>query len=288
MASSETSSGASTPASKAGSGAGGSGKLSTGSGSRGSGSRGSGAHVSGSSGAAAGERAARPAIHPITNPKSWAVLVAPVRLELVEVMRMIAPCSIKEIAAALDRPADTLYRHVEKLRRIGVVTEAGVRRSGRRFEQVFDLVADDFRPGFREVSPRAANKAYNETVQSILKVASRTARDSAAANQLVGMGDERNLIGKIEHAWLSHSEFLAVRAMMMGIKEFMDARKGRREGRLYLAAVVAMPVTRKRGARTRTAREVAKPARETAKAAREAAKAAREAAKAAPRGGRRS
>jgi hypothetical protein len=276
MASSETSSGASSPASKAGSGAGGSGKLSTG-----SGSRGSGAHVSGSSGAVAGERAARPAIHPITNPKSWAVLVAPVRLELVEVMRMIAPCSIKEIAAALDRPADTLYRHVEKLRRIGVVTEAGVRRSGRRFEQVFDLVADDFRPGFREVSPRAANKAYNETVQSILKVASRTARDSAAANQLVGMGDERNLIGKIEHAWLSHSEFLAVRAMMMGIKEFMDARKGRREGRLYLAAVVAMPVTRKRGARTRTAREVAKPARENAKAARETAKAA-------PKGGRRS
>lgn len=276
MASSETSSGASSPASKAGSGAGGSGKLSTG-----SGSRGSGAHVSGSSGAAAGERAARPAIHPITNPKSWAVLVAPVRLELVEVMRMIAPCSIKEIAAALDRPADTLYRHVEKLRRIGVVTEAGVRRSGRRFEQVFDLVADDFRPGFREVSPRAANKAYNETVQSILKVASRTARDSAAANQLVGMGDERNLIGKIEHAWLSHSEFLAVRAMMMGIKEFMDARKGRREGRLYLAAVVAMPVTRKRGARTRNAREVAKPAREAAKAAREAGKAA-------PKGGRRS
>ena len=276
MASSETSSGASSPASKAGSGAGGSGKLSTG-----SGSRGSGAHVSGSSGAAAGERTARPAIHPITNPKSWAVLVAPVRLELVEVMRMIAPCSIKEIAAALDRPADTLYRHVEKLRRIGVVTEAGVRRSGRRFEQVFDLAADDFRPEFREVSPRAANKAYNETVQSILKVASRAARDSAAANQLVGMGDERNLIGKIEHAWLSHSEFLAVRAMMTGIKEFMDARKGRREGRLYLAAVVAMPVTRKRGARTRTAREVAKPARETAKPAREAAKAA-------PKGGRRS
>jgi hypothetical protein len=34
-------------------------------------------------------------------------------------------------------------------------------------------------------------------------------------------------------------EFLAVRAMMMGIKEFMDSRKGRREGRLYLAALVA-------------------------------------------------
>ena len=88
------------------------------------------------------------------------------------------------------------------------------RRSGRRTEQVFDIVADDFRPGFRDVSPRAANKAYNETVQSILKIASRTARDAAAASQLVGVGEEPNLVGKIEHAWLSHDEFLAVRSMI--------------------------------------------------------------------------
>jgi DNA-binding transcriptional ArsR family regulator len=193
----------------------------------------------------------RPAIHHISSPKSWAVVIAPVRLELVEAMRMIAPCSIAEIAAALDRPADALYRHIDKLRRAGVVVDAGTRRAGRRTEQVFDLAADDFRPAFKEVAPRAANKAYNDTIQSILKIASRSARDSAAANQLVGAGDERNLIGKIEHAWLSHEEFLAVRAMMMGIKEFMDSRKGRREGRLYLAAFVALPVTRRRGARTR-------------------------------------
>lgn len=193
----------------------------------------------------------RPALHLIANPKSWAVLIAPVRLEIVEAMRMIAPCSIAEIATSLDRPADALYRHVEKLRRAGVVVDAGARRSGRRTEQVFDLVADDVRPGFREVNPRAANRAYNDTVQSILKIASRTARDSAAASQLVGAGDERSLVAKIEHAWLTHEEFLAVRAMMMGIKEFMDSRKGRREGRLYCAAFLALPVTRKRGARVR-------------------------------------
>jgi len=193
----------------------------------------------------------RPALHQITNPRSWAVVIAPVRLEVVEAMRMIAPCSIADIAAALDRPADALYRHIDKLRRAGIVVDAGSRRTGRRTEQVFDLAADDFRPAFKEIAPRAANKAYNDTIQSILKIASRSARDSAAANQLVGLGDERNLIGKIEHAWLSHEEFLAVRAMMMGIKEFMDSRKGRREGRLYLAALVALPVTRKRGARTR-------------------------------------
>ena len=110
-------------------------------------------------------------------------------------------------------------------------------------------MADDFRVGFKEVSGRTANKAYNDTMQSILKIASRTARDSAAASELVGMGGERNIIGKIEHAWLTQEEFLELRELMMRVKLYMDARKARREGRLYLAAVIAMPVTRKRGAK---------------------------------------
>jgi hypothetical protein len=193
----------------------------------------------------------RPPLHIVSNPRHWKVMVAPVRLEMIEAMRMIAPCSIAEIAVALDRSADTLYRHMEKLQAAQVVVVAGSRKSGRRNEQVYDLVADDFRVGFKDTTPRAANKAYNETVQSILKIASRTARDSAAACQLIGIGDERNIVGKIEHAWLSHADFLALRDILMRAKQFMDRRKGARDGRLYLAAFLAMPVTRKRGARVR-------------------------------------
>lgn len=198
---------------------------------------------------------ARPPIEFVANPRNWNAMVAPVRLEIIEAMRMIAPCSIAEIAGALDRPADTLYRHIDKLKRAGAVIDAGVRRAGRRNEQLYDLVADDFRVGFKDTSDRAANKAYNETIQSILKIASRTARDSAAACQLIGIGDDRNLIGKIEHAWLSHSDFLALREILMRAKQFMDKRKGARDGRLYVAAFLAVPVTRKRGARVRRTSE---------------------------------
>jgi len=201
----------------------------------------------------------RPPIHHLANPKAWSVIVAPVRLEIVEAMRMVAPCSIAELAESLDRPADTLYRHIEKLKRAGVVVDAGTRRAGRRVEQVYDLVADDFRIGFKDITERAANKAYNETMQSIFKIASRTTRDSASACQLVGMGEERNVVGKIEHAWLTHAEFVALREILMRAKQFMDDRKGRREGRLYLAAFVAVPVTRKRGAKRKRPSD-AKPA----------------------------
>jgi DNA-binding transcriptional ArsR family regulator len=200
----------------------------------------------------------RPPVHHITTPKAWAVYIAPARLELVETMRMLAPCSIAEIAAAIDRPADTLYRHIEKLRKIGVVTEAGVRRTGRRFEQVFDLAGDDFRPHFRDTSPRTTNKMFGDATNSIAKILLRTARDATAAEQIVFEPSRRNAFAKFEHAWLSQAEVEQLGEMFLAIKRFMDARKSRREGRLYLAAFAAVPVHRKR--RARVARDGAKPA----------------------------
>ena len=203
-------------------------------------------------------------IHHITTPKAWAVYIAPARLELVESMRMIAPCSIAELAAAIDRPADTLYRHIEKLQKIGVVVEAGVRRTGRRFEQVFDLAGDDFRPQFRDSSARTANKMFNETTRSIAKILLRTTRDAAAAEQIVYGPVERNASVKFEHAWLTPEEFVQLRELFLGIKRFMDARKSRREGRLYLAAFAAVPVHRKRRARIAASRATGRVATKSA------------------------
>jgi DNA-binding transcriptional ArsR family regulator len=207
----------------------------------------------------------RPPVHLITTPKAWAAYIAPVRLEIVETMRMVAPCSIAELAAATDRPADTLYRHIEKLRKVGVVVEAGVRRSGRRFEQVFDLAGDDFRPQLRDTSPRVVSKMFEDATKSIAKILLRTTRDAAAAEQIVYGPDERNASVKFEHAWLTPEDFAQLRELFVGVKRFMDARKATkdaagnatketskerpRESRLYLATFAAVPVHRRRSAR---------------------------------------
>ena len=196
---------------------------------------------------------ARPALHAITTPKTWSLLVAPARIEIVEAMRIAAPCSIAEIAEILDRPADTLYRHVDKLLRAGILVQSGVRRRGRRFEQVFDLVADDFRFAFRDGSGRAANKAFEECANSFLKSTMRAVRDSARAGQLVAKDDERNLAIVYELGRLAPAAFREVRALVTRIKELMDEGKRSPEGRLYLSLSVLTPVTRKRGASRRTA-----------------------------------
>ena len=91
---------------------------------------------------------ARKALHRVTDPAVWKTLLAPVRAEIIETMRMLGPCGIADVARQLDRPADSLYRHFEKLVATGVVIEKGTRPTGRRKERVYDLLADDFGADF--------------------------------------------------------------------------------------------------------------------------------------------
>ncbi|MDI9411749.1 MAG: helix-turn-helix domain-containing protein, partial [Bacteroidia bacterium] len=113
----------------------------------------------------------------VTSPKAWVTMTAPVRLEMLEALRLLGPCAIADIATMLDRPADALYRHMDKLVRLGAVRELEQRKVGRRLERTYDVVADHIHPGFRDGGSKAANQAYDHTVKVICKIASRASRD---------------------------------------------------------------------------------------------------------------
>lgn len=178
--------------------------------------------------------------------------MAPVRFEMLEAMRGVAPCSMGELAQSLDRPADTLYPHLRKLLRIGVVLEAG-RRTGRsRPEMVYDLVADDFRPGFGGSSHASVAAAIDKSLQCMTAIVSRASRKAAQAGRFTFLRDLPNVVGKLESAWLTEEEFEHVRDRIRSIKRYLDARKPRRDGSLHLAAFFVVPVVRSRGAKPRT------------------------------------
>lgn len=191
----------------------------------------------------------RPSVLNLASLRSWGLILAPVRLELIEAMRMLAPCSIAQVAALLDRPADSLYRHMDKLVSAGVAVRVGVRQKGRHSEQIYDLLADDISPGWNELSPRQANKLCHQTMGSIAKMIERTARDSARNGELVGSDKTRHLNAFFEHAWLTPEDLIELRALVAAVKSFLTQRKTPGHGRLYCTSVVALPVTRKRGAR---------------------------------------
>lgn len=188
-------------------------------------------------------------IHVLARSAGWEVLMAPVRFEIVEVMRGIAPCSVGEIAQALDRPADTLYPHLRQLLKVGVVVEAGQRAGRTRPGKVYDLVADDFRPSFRGEGTAATAQAIDRSIRSMAGIVTRASRKAAATGRFCYDDDFKNVVSKVENAWLTPQELAFVQSRLRSLKRYLDARKGRRAGALYLAAFFVVPVVRSRGAR---------------------------------------
>jgi hypothetical protein len=194
---------------------------------------------------------ARKAFHRVTDPAVWKTLIAPVRAEIIETMRMLGPCGIADVARQLDRPADSLYRHFEKLVATGIVIETGTRPTGRRKERVYDLIADDFGAHFATADRSAVTDAYLTTARTILTMSARTFRAAAAAGELVGPGLDRpcNTRAFFEHVWLTPADFDELNRRFRGLNAFLNSKKTRTPTtRLHLVAVLAAPIVRRRGA----------------------------------------
>lgn len=182
-------------------------------------------------------------------PSAWITMMAPVKSEIVQAIRMLGACSVAEIADLLDRPADALYRHVDALRKAGLVREAGVRKRGRHAEQLFDTVADDFSADFRGASPAIENRVAHRTASALLKAMGRTVRDAAAAKAIVARPEGRNISMTYEFGRLTPAMYEELRGHLRAIKSLMDRGKLSTEGTPYLSVSVACPVVRKRGSR---------------------------------------
>lgn len=190
---------------------------------------------------------------PLCTPAAWLTMMAPVRSEIAQALTMLGEASIAEVAEVIDRPADTLYRHVAMLERAGVVREGEPRRVGRHTERVYSMVAPDMQPDFTGATPRLENKVGYRTASALLKSMSRTVRDAAAAQILVTRPQGRNLSMTYELGRLTPAMYEELRGHLRAIKALMDRGKKEREGTLYLSITVACPVVRRRGAAGSTA-----------------------------------
>jgi len=209
----------------------------------------------------------RKPVHVITDPAVWKTLIAPVRAEIIETLRMLGPCGIADVARQLDRPADSLYRHFEKIVATGVVVETGTRPTGKRVERVYDLIADDLGARFKGASSRAVNDAYLTTANTVLKMSARTFRDAAAAGELVGLGFDKPCSTRafFEHVWLTPADFEALNTLFGKLNAFLNSKKTRTaDTRLHLVSVLAAPIVRRRGA-SRSKPAPASPAARAAK-----------------------
>lgn len=190
----------------------------------------------------------------IDDPAVWHLLMSPVRVEIAEGLRCLGPCSVAELAELIDRPADTLYRHLQLLQDAGLVVAAGFRKGPRNTEQLVDVAAEDFRPVFDPASGETASDAILHMARTFLKCADRAIRDVADARAFNFTNTpQRNVIMNYELGWLTADDVAELRALVDRMKAIMDAGKRTRQGRPFLLLNILTEVIRKRPAKRRRA-----------------------------------
>ena len=185
----------------------------------------------------------RPALASLESVAQYRVLLSPVRFEVFEAMRFLAPCPIAEVARCLGRPADGLYQHFRKLQRAGILREVGREKVGRRTQAIYDLIADDI--DFSGLRGAAARRVIGLAGRMFLSVGRRTLRDALMMDAIQFEPGKRNLTILNNLTWLTPEDYQAIRKHFVQIVELMEASRHRRQGELYMVMNLACPVVRR-------------------------------------------
>jgi DNA-binding transcriptional ArsR family regulator len=173
-----------------------------------------------------------------------AVLAAAARQEIVDVLAAMDTVSVAEIAAALDRPADSLYFHLRALVRAGLVEQVGYRQHRGRKEALFRTVAPEL---FLEYRPKSESnrRGVNAIVSSMFRLGIRDFSRAFEAGNAMVSGPRRELWALRKSARLSAAQVEALnRSIKRVAAEFSPNNRG---GRLYAVTILLTPLDHRVG-----------------------------------------
>jgi DNA-binding transcriptional ArsR family regulator len=131
----------------------------------------------------------------IDKPAQLAALTSPLRMELVELFGVWGPCAVGDVAARMERAPDSLYYHVRKLVRVGLLEAVRERRKGHRFETVYRLTAREFEFP-RTSTKRAVREQLSKAMAAMLRQTGRELEAALDDPDLPGQGPQRRLYGR--------------------------------------------------------------------------------------------
>ena len=116
----------------------------------------------------------RKSVHIVTDAAQHSALASPIRLEVLEHLGDIGPTSVRDLAKRMDRSPHALHYHMRCLTEVGLVVQAGTRKSGSRDEAVFDVIADLIEVDFE------SDGSFNAELKAVRAILRRAERDFTA------------------------------------------------------------------------------------------------------------
>lgn len=176
----------------------------------------------------------------LSSPSQWRAIASSVRLQMVDLLRMLGPCAVPRLAEALDRPADGLYHHVRILERAGIVKKVGAERVGPRLQAVYSIAAKDVRLPVGRSDAKSARQLSRVTA-SVFRTADRGVAAALRAGGIQQTGPERNLWCRIHTGRVDAKRLARLNALLKEIEEEIDAGRTGGEGTTMSLVVALWP-----------------------------------------------
>lgn len=177
---------------------------------------------------------------PVETQEKWDVVCSAVRFELLEFLSACGPCSIAELATHAGANADSLYHHIRKMVKVGLVVETGFRRAGRRTEAVYDVVAERF-----EFNTDVAPESLMKLMRSLHRRTERNFEKSLEAGIVDFGARSRNAYIRGETARLSTKELRRVKKLLTEIMDVFEEARKNETGTLFSLGFDLMPIRRR-------------------------------------------
>lgn len=128
----------------------------------------------------------------IAEPRQIRALASPIRQDILDTVTAIGPCSVADVARALDRPADGLYYHVRLLVRVRLLKATNGSERADRGELRLDVPRKAMYLRYDPADPRNRT-AILRVITAQLRSAERTFRRGFHPGLAVVDGPRRNL-----------------------------------------------------------------------------------------------
>ncbi|KAA3606077.1 MAG: transcriptional regulator [Planctomycetota bacterium] len=177
----------------------------------------------------------------LQDPEQWAVLISPVRLEIVSFLEETGTSSIAEIAKGLGRTPDSLYFHVRKLTEAGILLRADGETTKARREALFSLPADQVRIPFR-VDSKENVLALTKVTAALLRQADREFRHALERQEPPKVDGESRMHSHRLRAWMTSEDLKELNGYLNQIHRLLTQANRRKQGRPYAFSTVLAPL----------------------------------------------
>lgn len=165
-------------------------------------------------------------------------LEVPVRQEVLDTIRVLQPCSVREVAEHLGRTVTSLYHHVQSLLAVDLLSEHGERPTRRRPEMLYRV---DHDMHIRYVPSDPENvRQVTRVAEGIARTAVRDFKDGLRPGLAVADGRGRNIWAARTKLWLSDEDLEEVNRLLERLIGLMERTRDS-GGRLYSMSWILAP-----------------------------------------------